>query len=329
MRTFSTALLSFTLLVLPLPVRADDGAASIAAGGIIVMKREPRITMAKEVLQISDSKVIVDYDFRNDTDQNIVTTIAFPIPSYGLALEEFDPQKQGFDDFRLWVDGKPAKCEIECRAYIKGRDETALLRSMKVDVGSFGHANSDHQYPEVQRLSSAQRRKLEAVGLLDKEDDTPLWKVQKKYYWQQTFSAHGIVHIRHEYSPVVGALNSIKYGWGPSEDKDSEKELGTFCIEGGLKRNLSKVVADKHRNAWYEYVDFILTTANTWKTPIEDFSLIVERPHLKDDSGDFVSFCWNGPITKSDSDHFVAKATDFVPKKELRIGFFHVTDGDF
>jgi len=158
------------------------------------MKREPRITMAKEVLQISDSKVIVDYDFRNDTDQNIVTTIAFPIPSYGLALEEFDPQKQGFDDFRLWVDGKPAKCEIECRAYIKGRDETALLRSMKVDVGSFGHANSDHQYPEVQRLSSAQRRKLEAVGLLDKEDDTPLWKVQKKYYWQQTFSAHGIAH---------------------------------------------------------------------------------------------------------------------------------------
>jgi hypothetical protein len=38
---------------------ADDGAASIAAGGI-VMTREPRITMAKEVLFISTDKVKVD-----------------------------------------------------------------------------------------------------------------------------------------------------------------------------------------------------------------------------------------------------------------------------
>jgi len=42
-----------------------------------------------------------------------------------------------------------------------------------------------------------------------------------------------------------------------------------------------------------------------------------------------VSFCWDGEVTKSDSDHFVAKATNFIPKKELRIGFFHVNSGYF
>ena len=30
-------------------LHADDGAASIAAGGLVLMKREPRITMAKEI----------------------------------------------------------------------------------------------------------------------------------------------------------------------------------------------------------------------------------------------------------------------------------------
>jgi hypothetical protein len=53
------------------PMRADDGAVSIAAGGLIVMKCEPRIVMAKEVLSISAARVLVYYDFRNDSDDDI------------------------------------------------------------------------------------------------------------------------------------------------------------------------------------------------------------------------------------------------------------------
>ena len=64
-----------------MPVLADDSAASIAAGGL-VPRREMRIVMAKEVLQISPAKVIVDYDFRNDTDQDVTTEVAFPVPPY-------------------------------------------------------------------------------------------------------------------------------------------------------------------------------------------------------------------------------------------------------
>jgi len=55
----------FALFLALTPLHADDGAASIAAGGI-VMKRESRITMANEVLRISVNRVTVDYDFRND-----------------------------------------------------------------------------------------------------------------------------------------------------------------------------------------------------------------------------------------------------------------------
>jgi len=58
------------------------------------MKRERRIAMAKEVLQISATKVIVDYDFRNDSDEDITTAVAFPIPDYEMTEQE--PSKQGF-----------------------------------------------------------------------------------------------------------------------------------------------------------------------------------------------------------------------------------------
>jgi hypothetical protein len=77
----SLLLLAFSAALAGSVALADDGAASIAAGGI-VMTRESRITMAKEVLFISESKVVVDYDFRNDTDADITTEIAFPIPDF-------------------------------------------------------------------------------------------------------------------------------------------------------------------------------------------------------------------------------------------------------
>lgn len=80
-------------------------------------------------------------------------------------------------------------------------------------------------------------------------------------------------------------------------------------------------------NIGIAYVDFILTTANTWKRPIEDFTLLVERPPPSRDPNhpatdvNFVSFCWNGPVQKIDANHFVAHATNFTPANELRIGF--------
>ena len=43
-------------------------------------RRETRIVMAREVLQISAKKVVVDYDFRNDTNQDVTSEVAFPIP---------------------------------------------------------------------------------------------------------------------------------------------------------------------------------------------------------------------------------------------------------
>jgi hypothetical protein len=176
------------------------------------------------------------------------------------------------------------------------------------------------------------------VGLIDKDDHMPQWRVSKKYYWQQTFPAHKTVHIRHEYTPIRGSENSVSYGLGSKPNPYEAERINSFCLDGRLHETLQQIAKQegpgKGKTASYNYVDFILTTANTWKTPIEDFTLIVERARWKNyrgesDLADYVSFCWDGPVTKTDADHFSAHTVNLVPTKELRIGFFGVTPRRF
>jgi hypothetical protein len=75
------------------------------------------------------------------------------------------------------------------------------------------------------------------------------------------------------------------------------------------------------------WVDYVLTTANTWKTPIKDFELIVERPKNPKAFAQerwMVCFCWDGPVKLLDADHFAAWSTNFVPKRELHVAFFGI-----
>src|SRR5271157_557774 len=99
-------------LVASMPALADDSVASIAAGGL-VPRRETRIVMAREVLQISLKKIVVDYDFRNDTDQDVTTEVAFPVPPYEYDLVDGDIDEQSFSSFRLFVGDKPIPFKTE------------------------------------------------------------------------------------------------------------------------------------------------------------------------------------------------------------------------
>ena len=331
--------------------RADDGAASIAAGGLVLMKREPRIVMAKEVLRIGLDKVVVDYEFRNDSDQDITTVVAFPIPAYGFGDDQTVFGDPAFRDFRLSVEGKAAHFQIEARALVGKQDVTALLAREHVGLLSFGGLRDKQPdysavAPDFQRLGHAEQQRLIAAGAFDGRGQ-PQWKVAKKYYWTQMFSAGQVVHIEHRYTPVLGGTNSVRYGLEAEKstarpDADTRYligEIDSLCLEPPLKEKLLKLSARNDMSVPFNYVDFILTTANTWKTPIEDFTLIVDRPAAAKPTSSktaatrrknetLVSFCWNGPIEKPDSEHFVAHTKDFIPGKELRIGFVQVEPQD-
>jgi hypothetical protein len=167
----------------------------------------------------------------------------------------------------------------------------------------------------VDKLSPAQREELTRAGLLD--SGMPTWTVFKTYHWRQRFPSHTIVHVRHEYAPASGLryLGARDFQNGAPVDS---------CVDPGLRELLIEA-APKNRGFTEGEIDtlwvnYILTTANTWKTPINDFELVIEKPAPED----YVSFCWDGKVEKPDNRTLVAKVRNFVPKRELKVTFFQV-----
>jgi hypothetical protein len=103
---------------------------------------------------------------------------------------------------------------------------------------------------------------------------------------------------------------------------------GHACVDPSLHRGLADRAIKNYRPRavllGMGWVDYIFTTANSWKTPIKDFTLVIDRRRSSDVAGvgtQYVSLCWDGPINKLDADHVVARKTNFVPQKELNVAF--------
>ena len=369
MNSVRCAVVGLMLALLPLPLAANDSDASVALGGV-QLTREPRISMESERLTISLSKITVEYEFLNESNQDITTEVAFPIPPCE------DTERAGgiraFDDFRLWVDGKEHKYEVEAKAFLVKYDDqgnkvgnqndvSATLRAYNIDIPTLGHYFSNGKYstekvgkdtvdrvPDFERLSPTIKKKLSDLGLVDAEygSSSPEWEVRKTYYWKQTFPAHKILRVRHEYTPGFGfelmGLSSLNLA-SRKKQLDEEKKSGGYsqtltdaallkdsCLDPSLQRRIfARGIAAQKADPDFSYiesfwVDYILTTANSWKTPIKKFELVVERgqdQHWYGPNWDYASFCWDGPVTRVGPHRFVATATDFVPKKELKVLF--------
>jgi hypothetical protein len=311
----------------------NDSAAEIAAGGIR-LRKEPRISLEKERLTISLEKVTVEYEFLNTTDQDVETEVAFLVPPY-----EYHPMGRGwahnFGDFRLWIDGREINCRLDIRAKLRGRDYTELLNSLGIDIQTFGNLGSEADVGKSQigRLSVPMRERLSQVGLVGGEYGFPLWSVHKTYHWRQRFPAHKTLGIRHEYEPV--------YGFQPVKKAQIRGELKGVCLDPSVEKSLLGLRALKlekrrrehgtplHEDLEYVHaiwVKYLLTTANTWRTPIKNFELIIEGPDTTRWMGEpkrvGTSVCWDGTVQRLDKDRFVGGKTNFIPTRELAVYYF-------
>ena len=294
--------------------------------------------MEKERLTISEAKVTVEYEFLNQTDKNITTEVAFPIPPYDDAFTDAGGRRD-FGDFRLWVEGKELKYNTEVRAKLRDKDYTDLLKSLGIDIASFGHFDTDQggePTGQITKLSKGSRDRLLRLGLISGPDDSlpgePAWEDVKTYYWMQTFPAHKVLHVRHEYTPSIGFEEMSPGDIDPKKPHpgDIRGQIENACVDPSLQKRLRDQATKNYKAggdilgmAW---VDYILTTANSWRTPIKDFTLIIDRrrdsQHVSGVGMQYVSLCWDGPIKKLDADHFLVHETNFVPKKEIHVAFF-------
>ncbi len=323
--------IALILIVHPsVPLYANDGAAEIALGGIR-LKQERRIVMAKESLHISKKKVRVQYEFINESDENVTTEIAFPIPDYWVTHARNIPY---FNDFKALVNGVQIKYHTQASAWLKDTDVSKTLDKLKISIPNFGNWGNSNQKSQLHMLSSHELNILHKDGLIwdtHKNDECglqPKWTVKKTYHWTQTFPAKTTTHIQHEYSPEIGFSNlTIEEIENPSHHKNTNNNAESGCPDRALKSVLEKALKNRFKNDpstmnwpgklfFTDWVRYILTTATTWKTPIHDFELIIER-----EPGEFTTFCWDGPVEKIGPNTFRARINQFIPKKELTVYF--------
>jgi len=288
-------------------------------------------------------RVTVEFEFLNETDQDVTVEVAFPVPHF--CYEAFKRKTvcapANFSDFHIWVEGRERSYSRTFKAMLGSHDYTALLQGLGVDLPTHGHfdlyreffdGEAKQEY-DVTKLPIRDQQELIRLGLIDQSSLSPQWDVEEMYHWTQTFPARKVLSVRHQYTPLAGyaplGVNDLAE---ERTDWVGGKSIADSCVEPTLRRKLTaeaRAAADRTGYLPTQWVDYILTTANNWKTPIRDFELVVEKPplDLKDIavvSKWYVSFCWDGPVERVDENHFRARVTNFIPQRELHVGFFGV-----
>jgi hypothetical protein len=328
------------LLFSPL-VQANDSSSAIGAGGL-VPRPNARVRMESEELKISPDRIQVAYVFFNPTSEDDHTTVSFPLPDLRTAeidqvITALRATKTGdtsnLVDFYVEVDGKKISPQIEQRAWLGSRDVTALLKELRLPLIPW-YPDLDSYSEALRRLSSKDRARLVAAGMVHKDSLTvemtdngngrewdPLFRyvVRTSYYWKQTFPKNSRVKVVHRYRPLSGS----SFGpYGASEEvvlADEMRSLDEAGFCGSSSDFFAKPPSGDEVCRSNQSIEYILTTAKTWKGPIGDFRLNLSGMR-------FVFTCFEG-LTRTGSDTWELVAKDFVPSKELKVAFCPTSPG--
>ena len=322
--------------LLSMPVLADDSSATLQAGGLVLLKTD-KIALISEELYLSAKAVKVSYRFRNLTDADYTTTIAFPMPdvtgdpNFNIAIPA--PANDNFMKFQTLVDGQSVASRIEQRAF--------RMANGKPDVEITGRLEALHipLVPTVDateaamaRLTDAQRRSLASAGIVESQtfnDDkgrrvvqVPLWTLRSKFWRTQVFPKGKEIVVQQNYVPVVGSLDSLSIGSpysGASQDADYRKKYCTDEAFMGSARQLYQSASKdgaKTFIAFEQYLGYVITSGGNWAGPIGDFRLIVD----KGDPKTLVSFCGDG-VKRTGATSFELERHNYMPQRDIDILF--------
>ena len=324
-RRVPALLLSASLLAsLPVvPGRANDSAAELDAGGLVLVK-DPEIGLLREDLRIGLDRISVRYVFRNRSASPRTVRVAFPLPpidgaELSLSAQNLpDEASANFVGFTVTVDGVPLAPHLEERAFLGTHEVGDLLRKHALPLNPM---RRDALAEALARLTPTARAELVTAKLIPEAADMGegLWRSEAKFHWEQVFPAGRDLVIEHAYRPVKGSLLIGR------SDLDDRAFRARYCLDdagvGGLRRLLAGAGAktagagggpDALVHA--AVVPYIVTTARNWAGTIGTFALTVDKGSPKT----LVSLCRKG-IVKTGPTTFGFTATDFVPDADLRV----------
>ena len=318
------ALISVAILIAPTGTRANDSVAALGAGGIELLKSE-HIRILEEVLEIFPQQVRVRYRFLNESDQDIATKVAFPLPPYAGDPSSNVPinyPSRIFATFKVSVNSRPVVTGSERKALLDGRDITDQLREL-------GLSDKEIFFDVPDKGTRDLWLKLEQfiprVG--------HLWDISQIIFWDVTFTAGKETVVEHEYTPATGSGFAL-VGNGENLKGDIAKFWGSFtgkhdrenedCLDETTKRaieNRVKIAVTKGAESvevHYQKIEYILGTGRNWKGSIGEFKLRL----VKEKPDQFVSVCFPGKPEKVSPTIYEFYQKDFVPQDTLTVYFY-------
>ncbi len=312
----------------PLPALANDSVAELGTGGL-VLSRNDVIAMDKEDLFISPNKVTVDYVFRNMSDKDVDTIVAFPMPDiegnpYWMPSIPVD-SSENFLGFTVTVDGKPRQAQLEHKAFAVDLDVTEELEKYGVPLYPFG----DEAYDALAKLQPKVAADWIARGIIvvDEYDAgqgwqrvrSPFWKLKTTYWWRMTFPAGKPVKVAHRYTPSVGATAGLTFFYEGAFQGDTYGDYkAKYCMDKPFENAILKAAKqnpDGYPPLFENRISYILTTGGNWAGgTIGKFKLTID----KGDARNLVSFCGEN-VKKVGPTTFEMTADDYYPAKNVEV----------
>jgi len=315
-------------LGLPLPAFANDSTAELGTGGLI-LSRNDVISMEKEDLLVAADRIAVDYVFRNNSDKDVDTIVAFPMPDiegnpFWMPAIPNDT-KDNFLGFTVTVDGKPVTSNLEHKAFAVGLDVTEELKAHNVPLFPYGEAV--HKALEALPQEVADRWKDFGMLVIDEYDDgsgwksvrSPYWQLKSTFWWRSVFPANSAVKVAHRYTPSMGGTAGLNFFYDGQFQGDSYAEYKhKYCFDKGFENAVLKAAKDApdgYPLLAESRISYILKTGGNWATgTIGEFKLTVDKGNPKN----LVSFCGEN-VRKTGPTIFEMTADNYYPSRDLEV----------
>jgi Domain of unknown function (DUF4424) len=316
------------------PSRADDSTATLKAGGLALEKTD-KIALVSEELYLSPTAVKVSYRFRNLTDADYETIVAFPMPdvtgSVDMTVAIPDPAKDNFLGFITRVDGTQVDSQVEQRAFltVPGKPDVEITERLK-SLGVPLMPTMEAAGAALSALSAPKRKALADAGIvypLDVDvgkgahvDWVPLWTLRSKFWRKQVFPAGRELLVEQAYTPGTGSQSTLTFGAPDLGAAQVSHYRETYCTDGPFRSAVQSLyrkanAPNSKLGAFEEYLSYVITSGANWAGPIGTFHLIVD----KGDST-LVSFCGDG-VKKIGPTTFDMIAKDYTPRRDIDVLF--------
>jgi len=131
----------FALATLPFAVQANDTMSTLSAGGLVFVATD-EVQMQSEDLYVSPDEVRVKYVFNNQTDHDVTSLVAFPLPditgSGDFMVSIPNEDSDNIFGFATTFDRKPVEATLHQYVFATNLDYTGYLVGLGVPLEPFG-----------------------------------------------------------------------------------------------------------------------------------------------------------------------------------------------